>query len=165
SFEGPNTLIPATRRKSASPAASGSSGPITTRPIFSLTQKRARRSRSVGSMGTLPDPSAAVPAFPGAQKTRSTRRDCRSFHTKACSRPPLPITRTFMGLMYDARKLAMLSQRRHGPEADAEAVPAIDGDDGQRQADQFILAELLLRALEDIVRNVGFADERDGFGP
>src|SRR5579884_119610 len=34
-----------------------------------------------------------MPALPGAQKISVTRGDCRSFHTKACSRPPPPKTR------------------------------------------------------------------------
>src|SRR5688500_2999357 len=46
-------------------------------------------------MGTLV-PSMAVPALPGAQKTFSARGDWASFHTRACSRPPLPTTRTRM---------------------------------------------------------------------
>ena len=32
----------------------------------------------------------------GAVNTRSTRGDWASFQTRACSRPPLPMTRTFM---------------------------------------------------------------------
>src|SRR5918993_4218872 len=39
--------------------------------------------------------SSAVPAFPGAQYTVLTRGDCFNFQQRACSRPPLPITRTF----------------------------------------------------------------------
>src|SRR2546421_628705 len=46
-------------------------------------------------MGTL-TPSRAVPALPGAQKTCSARGDCASFQTRACSRPPLPMTSIFM---------------------------------------------------------------------
>ena len=38
------------------------------------------------------------PALPGAQKTAVTRGDCFSFQQRACSRPPLPITRTFNAL-------------------------------------------------------------------
>src|SRR5947209_16374650 len=45
-------------------------------------------------MGTFV-PSFAVPAFPGAQNTLPTRGERASFHTRACSRPPLPITSTF----------------------------------------------------------------------
>ena len=51
---------------------------------------------SVWSMATFVAPSPAVPALPGAQNTFPARGDCRSFHTSACSRPPLPITRTFI---------------------------------------------------------------------
>src|SRR5262249_34931111 len=40
--------------------------------------------------------SSAIPPFPGAQNNFSTRLDCRNFHTRACSRPPLPMTSTFM---------------------------------------------------------------------
>ena len=39
--------------------------------------------------------SSAVPALPGAQTTAVTRGDCFSFQHRACSRPPLPTTRTF----------------------------------------------------------------------
>src|SRR5215207_6385341 len=41
-------------------------------------------------------PSRAVPALPGAQNTFSARADCFSRHVSACSRPPFPITRTFI---------------------------------------------------------------------
>jgi hypothetical protein len=37
-----------------------------------------------------------MPPFPGAQYNFVIRGDCRSFHASACSRPPLPITRTFI---------------------------------------------------------------------
>jgi len=42
--------------------------------------------------------SCAVPALPGATITSRTRGDCASFQAKACSRPPLPITSTFITL-------------------------------------------------------------------
>ena len=38
----------------------------------------------------------AIPGFPGAQITPSTSRSRDSFQARACSRPPLPITRIFM---------------------------------------------------------------------
>jgi len=38
-----------------------------------------------------------VPPFPGAQKIRFTRGLWRIFQAKACSRPPEPTTRTFIG--------------------------------------------------------------------
>ena len=38
------------------------------------------------------------PRIPGAQKIAETRRDCLSFQQRACSRPPLPMTKTFKAL-------------------------------------------------------------------
>ena len=38
--------------------------------------------------------SVVVPALPGATKTCETFADCAAFHAKACSRPPLPKTKT-----------------------------------------------------------------------
>src|SRR5437773_1900277 len=78
------------------PKARGSSGPTTVRPISSFLAHLINRSKSLGSIGAL-TPSRAVPALPGAQNTWATRGDCPSFHARACSRPPLPITNTFMG--------------------------------------------------------------------
>jgi hypothetical protein len=43
--------------------------------------------------------SCAVPALPGATSTSLTRGDCASFQASACSRPPEPMTRTFMRLL------------------------------------------------------------------
>src|SRR5437764_9443680 len=40
--------------------------------------------------------SAQIPPFPGTQNISETRVDCRSFHTSACSLPPLPITSIFI---------------------------------------------------------------------
>ena len=44
----------------------------------------------------------AVPALPGATSTSDTRLDCASFQASACSRPPEPMTRTFMRLLPEA---------------------------------------------------------------
>jgi hypothetical protein len=41
-------------------------------------------------------PSCAVPAFPGAQKISGLRESFFNFQHKACSRPPFPITNTFI---------------------------------------------------------------------
>ena len=40
--------------------------------------------------------SCAMPALPGAHHICVTCGDCASFHTRACSRPPEPMTRIFM---------------------------------------------------------------------
>ena len=39
---------------------------------------------------------AAVAALPGAQKTASVSGLCSAFQARACSRAPLPTTRTFI---------------------------------------------------------------------
>src|SRR5262245_43130037 len=39
---------------------------------------------------------SAMPPLPGAHQTPDTRGDCFIFQASACSRPPLPMTRTFM---------------------------------------------------------------------
>src|SRR5271169_6511045 len=41
--------------------------------------------------------SCTMPPFPGAQYSFETRGDWRNFHASACSRPPLPTRRTFIG--------------------------------------------------------------------
>ncbi len=93
---GPKMRSPSLSNKSTTPAASVSSGPTTVRSMRFSLAKRASPGRSLAVIGRF-SPRAAVPAFPGAQKISLTRGDCRSFHAKACSRPPLPITRIFTG--------------------------------------------------------------------
>ena len=67
---------------------------------WKLAQSR-RTSSTRASMSVADTPtlrhlrSVAVPALPGATRTSATRRDCASFHARACSRPPPPITSTF----------------------------------------------------------------------
>ena len=56
-----------------------------------LEQRRGNRPARSATFCT----SIAVPALPGAQKTESTRGDCFNFQQRACSRPPLPITKNF----------------------------------------------------------------------
>jgi hypothetical protein len=50
--------------------------------------------------------SFATPALPGAAQMACTWDDCASFHTSACSRPPAPITRSFIaaGLNQEIRR-------------------------------------------------------------
>src|SRR5690348_6216541 len=93
---GPKMRRPASRNASTMPAASGASGPT----IVSATPSRFANATSVAmsSIGTLQrSGSAAVPALPGATNTFATRGDCATFHASACSRPPPPTTRTFIG--------------------------------------------------------------------
>lgn len=69
------------------------------RTLFSLAQ--ARMSLNSGpyftsTFSTLGD--EAVPPFPGATKTFSTKADWASFHERACSRPPAPSKRILWSL-------------------------------------------------------------------
>ena len=54
---------------------------------------------------------------------------------------------------------------RLGPEADCEAVPAIDRDDGEGQICQFTVRELRVRFLIHVIRRMCLADPRQRFGP
>jgi hypothetical protein len=47
--------------------------------------------------------SVAVPALPGATKTFATRESCATFQARACSRPPLPMIKTFITLSHWGR--------------------------------------------------------------
>ena len=72
---------PSRRAKAISPAKSFSQGEV-----------RNRRRRTFALPGS-------VPPLPGATQMRPTRGDCASFQARACSRPPLPMIRTFTGDM------------------------------------------------------------------
>src|SRR3954447_3264983 len=94
SRRGPKIRRPSRWKASTIPRVSGSSGPTTVRPTPSRLANWIRPRVSFGSIETF-WASSAVPALPGAQKTAWTRGDCFNFQQRACSRPPLPITRTF----------------------------------------------------------------------
>src|SRR5215813_13897686 len=92
---GPKIRRPRARKRSTTPAASGASGPTTVSWIRSRAAKSASSASSV--IGTFSTPaSRAVPPFPGATYTFWTRGLCASFHASACSRPPPPMTRSFI---------------------------------------------------------------------
>ncbi len=99
---GPKTGQPRLWNSSTTPSVSGSSGPTTVRSGLSRPASWTSESRLLRSAATH-SASAAIPPLPGAQYSFLTRGDCRSFQTIACSRPPLPRTRTFIGRI-DARK-------------------------------------------------------------
>ena len=77
------------------PLVSGSSGPTTVNWTLFCWANLISRGKSVGERSTF-SASIAVPALPGATNTRSTRELWAIFQASACSRPPLPITSTFM---------------------------------------------------------------------
>src|SRR3954470_236044 len=83
------------RNSSTTPSINGSSGPTTVRSgckrlASSTTESRLLRSALTHSA------CCEIPPLPGAQYSCVTRGDCCSFQTRACSRPPLPRTSTFM---------------------------------------------------------------------
>jgi len=126
---GPKTRSPSASNKSTIPAASGSSGPITVRSIpFSLA-KRVSFGRSFAGIETF-SAISCVPAFPGAQKMRSASGDCASFRTRACSRPPLPTTRTFTGasVRQPEAKNKLVAAIQKGPHLN----PLPEGEDAGR---------------------------------
>ena len=73
---------------------SGISGPTTVSRTSFCWANLIDRGKSVGEMSTF-SASMAVPALPGATYTCSTRGLAANFHARACSPPPLPITKTF----------------------------------------------------------------------
>lgn len=58
-----------------------------------------------------------------------------------------------------------LSQGWRYAKGDAEAVPAIDRNNSQRQIDEFRIAEVLLRLGKDIIRHAVIGKQRDTLGP
>ena len=79
------------------PSASGASGPTTVRWMCSRLQKSI--SPRVPETGAFSTPvSVAVPPLPGATNTFCTRGLSASFQASACSRPPLPTTRSFISV-------------------------------------------------------------------
>src|SRR5215831_18956910 len=92
---GPKIRRPRARKRSTTPAASGASGPTTVSWIRSRPAKSASSANSVIETFSTPG-SRAVPPLPGATYTFWTRGLCASLQASACSRPPLPMTRSFI---------------------------------------------------------------------
>src|SRR6188508_2417439 len=101
-LSGPNTRNFSLLNRSTIPAARGSSGPTTVRSIRFSFANLTSAIKSLAGIATLLAISP-VPAFPGVQKIRSVCGDCRNFHARACSRPPPPMIRIFMGNLFDCR--------------------------------------------------------------
>ncbi len=92
--EGPNAAIPAVRTASATPATSGASGPTTTRSMPSEAARAATDGPSIGST-SCNVATSVMPGLPGAACTSVTAGSRARARTRACSRPPVPITRVF----------------------------------------------------------------------
>src|SRR5687767_1700950 len=89
--------------RSAIPSASGLSGPTTVKSTPLSRAKSSCPDRSSAAMLThstgdwfLTRRSSAIPVLPGAHHIFDTCEDCASFQTRACSRPPEPMTRSFI---------------------------------------------------------------------
>ena len=95
---GPNTAMPASRRRSPTPAAIAVSGPSTTRSMRSHDAAFGDRF-AVGRRDVPVFAARAVPALPGAAKIASHDGDCASRHESASSRAPLPTTRMRITLL------------------------------------------------------------------
>src|SRR5207302_8468721 len=91
---GPSALIPVSSRRSARPAESGASGPITTKSTRCERANSTSRSKSIAPMGTH-SATSAMPGLPGAQTSRETSGLAEIAQASACSRPPEPTTRMF----------------------------------------------------------------------
>ena len=101
---GQKMLSPRRWNSSAMPSTIGSSGPTTVRSAPIVCAKSASSTMLEVSIGTQ-SAWAAVPAFPGAQKSSVTRGLWRIFQARACSRPPFPTTRTFIKWACRSRSL------------------------------------------------------------
>ena len=95
---GPKIANPSARNASTTPLASGASGPTTVRSMALVLANCTSAALSTCVMLAVFG-SFAVPALPGATNTALTLFDCASFHAKACSRPPDPMTNTFIAFI------------------------------------------------------------------
>src|SRR3989442_1100445 len=113
---GPKTMRPAAASRSASPATSGTSGPITVRSTRSRLANATSSSCESTLMSTH-DAWRAIPGLPGAANTVSTSGLWAIFQASACSRPPPPTSRTFMvaSAVRPAWTEGGLRQARAGP--------------------------------------------------
>ena len=93
SADGPKQEMPASRTASATPATRGASGPITTRSAPTSRASAATARPSTGSTSWRVQ-TPAMPGLPGAACTAVTLGSRDSARVRACSRPPVPMTRT-----------------------------------------------------------------------
>src|SRR3712207_2585819 len=91
---------------------------------------------------------SAMPGFPGAANNLSSIGDCASFQASACSRPPEPMSRTFMN---DSPPTdgGLLATQAPGDNAPAQTVSE--------------LSQSLKRTVEDAFGHVRVRGEVSGF--
>src|SRR5579875_2093749 len=125
---GPKQAMPASRTASAAPATSGASGPTTTRSAASLRASPATWP-GAGAVPGWVSASAAMPGLPGAACTSAD--SALKARTRACSRPPDPMTSMRTGRAYGRS-----GQQRAQPQRLVAARP--DADRGYRGADHLL---------------------------
>ena len=97
SLLGPKTAMPAARRASATPATSGTSGPMTTRSAaISRASSTMRSTSSTWEYSGWTVARVDMAALPGAAWISVLWGSADRPLTRACSRPPEPITRMRM---------------------------------------------------------------------
>ena len=111
---GPKTAKPAARKRSASPSASGSSGPTTARSTCSRLASASRSSSAVSLTGTH-SAWRAMPGLPGAAMRRVSARLWAISHASACSRPPPPTRSTLIRPPRARPRLRRDGSARSGP--------------------------------------------------
>src|SRR3954464_13854080 len=122
---GPKQRSPAAWKASTTPMTSGASGPMRVRPTCSALANATRPATSSAATSTLRTRgSVAVPPLPGATRTSDTLGDCAHFQASACSRPPPPTIRTFMG----PRRAGSVTEMAHAREHHGHAVFVGRGD-------------------------------------
>src|SRR4051812_5097103 len=144
---GPNTAIPASRSASPTPATSGASGPITTRPIDSVLASSTIARGSHGSPSTH-SAQRAMPGLPGTAISRPQLGDCLSLQASASSRPPDPKSKMSMDLPDDTRA-GLLANVAPGDNSPPLSVSELSG--------------VLKRTIETAFGNVRVRGEISGF--
>src|SRR5581483_9878957 len=118
---GPQIRKPCCWNRSTMPSARGLSGPTTVRSAFFSCANASNRGKSSAPIFTqeigspLARRSSLMPALPGVHHICVTCRDCASFQTSACSRPPEPMTRIFMVKLGKPRNATPLKAERRAP--------------------------------------------------
>src|SRR6185369_13365871 len=125
SLVGPKIFRPRARKTLTTPAASGASGPTTVRWILFCSAKSARASGSV-RLRFSSSCSRAVPALPGATYTFCRPGVLARRQAMACSRPPEPITSSFMTDLFE---LLLVAEVTVAGEHHGQAMLVGGGDD------------------------------------
>src|SRR5215469_9997247 len=145
---GPKQAMPAARTASATPATSGASGPMTTSSAPTLAARAVTLPWSAGATSWI-SAIVAIPGLPGAACRLVTPASRASARTRACSRPPEPMTRTrtaaslppaarLPGTRRDDPAPALQHRSDQGAELERLVAARAHSDPGQRGADHVL---------------------------